>query len=75
MNGRIKTRDKIECHFEIFGAIAIVFVEVRLKITGDEEERRDAIAQVIVECDGQASPYMQNLLLILSNPQLVTGTT
>lgn len=50
----IKTRGKTECHFKIFGAIAIMFVEVELEI-GSDEECRDAIAQVIVECDGQAS--------------------
>jgi hypothetical protein len=50
MNGRITTRGKIEYHFKTFGALTIVFVEVRLKI-GSIEERINAIAQVIAECD------------------------
>ena len=54
MNGRITTRGKIEYHFKTFGALTVVFVEAKLKI-GSDEERMNAIAQVIAECDGQAS--------------------
>jgi hypothetical protein len=54
IDGRVTTRGKIEYHFKAFGSIAALFIEVKLKI-GSGKERMDAIAQVIAECDGQAS--------------------
>lgn len=48
------TRGKIKYHFKTFGVLAVVFMEVKLKI-GSVEERMSAIAQVIAECDGQVS--------------------
>ncbi|KAI0249647.1 hypothetical protein BJV78DRAFT_1155718 [Lactifluus subvellereus] len=50
MNGRITTKGRIKFHFKTFGALTVVFVEVKLKI-GSVEERMNAIAQVIAECD------------------------
>jgi hypothetical protein len=50
MASRIGTRGHIE-YFKIFGAIAILCIEMKLKI-GNNKERLDAIAQVIAECDG-----------------------
>lgn len=41
-------------HFKTFGSLTVVFVEVKLKI-GSVEERLNAVAQVIAECDGQVS--------------------
>lgn len=52
MNGCITTKGKIEYHFETFGVVTVVFVETKLKI-GSDEERVNAIAQVIAEYDGQ----------------------
>lgn len=54
MDGRITTRSKIEYHFKVFGTLVVVFVEAKLKI-GSDEDRLNAIAQVIAECDGLAS--------------------
>ena len=54
IHGRITTKGRIEYQFKIYGAQTVVFVEVKLNI-GSVEERLDAIAQVIAECDGQAS--------------------
>lgn len=51
MNDCITTRDKIEYRFKTFGALSVVFVEVKLKI-GSNDERMNAITQVIAECDG-----------------------
>ncbi|KAH9006404.1 hypothetical protein EDB86DRAFT_3144168 [Lactarius hatsudake] len=49
--GLITTRGRVEYHFKTFaGAISVVFVEVKFRI-GDPEERLDAIAHVIAECD------------------------
>ena len=54
IEGRIATQDKIEYHFKAFGAVAILCIEMKLRI-GDDQERLEAIAQVIAECDGQSS--------------------
>ena len=53
MSGRI-TKDRVDYHFKTFGIITVVFVEVKLE-TRTLGERLNAIAQVIEECDGQAS--------------------
>ncbi|KAH9072882.1 hypothetical protein EDB83DRAFT_2220190 [Lactarius deliciosus] len=51
MAGLVTTRGRVEYHFKTFaGAISVVFVEAKFRI-GDPEERLDAIAQVIAECD------------------------
>ena len=56
LEGRITTRGKIEYRFMAFGSIAAVFIEIKLKIgIGGAKQRLDAVAQVIAECDGQAS--------------------
>jgi hypothetical protein len=44
----------VEYYFEAIGSIAVLVIEMKLKI-GSAKERLDAIAQVIAECDGQAS--------------------
>jgi hypothetical protein len=54
LDGRVTTRGKIEYYFKAFGSVAVLFIEVKLKI-GSRKERLDAIAQTIAECDGQAS--------------------
>jgi len=54
LDGRVTTKDKIESYFKAFGSIAVLLIEVKLRI-GCAKERIDAIAQVIAECDGQAS--------------------
>jgi hypothetical protein len=51
IEGRIGTKGRIKYLFKTFGATAILCIEMKLKI-GNDEERLDAIAQVIVECDG-----------------------
>jgi len=51
IGGRIGTQGRIEYLFKTFGAIAILFIEMKLKI-GNDKERLKAIAQVIVESDG-----------------------
>ncbi len=53
-DGRVLTpmRGNIAYHFKAFGSIAVLFIQVKLKI-GGRKERMDAIAQVIAECDGQ----------------------
>jgi len=50
--GRIGTRGRIKYCFKVFGAVAILCVEMKPRV-GNEEERLDAIAQVIAECDGK----------------------
>ena len=54
LEGHLTTRGKIEYQFTAFGSIAAVFIEVKLGI-GGAKQRLDAVAQVIAECDGQAS--------------------
>jgi hypothetical protein len=62
LQGRITNRGRVEYFFKSFGAIAFLVIEVKLKI-GSGQERLDAIAQVIAECDGQA-PDLQFALII-----------
>ena len=52
IEGRIGTRGRIEYFFKAFGAVAILYVEAKLKI-GNDAERLDAIAQVIAQCDSE----------------------
>ena len=52
MSGCI-TRDRIDYHFKTIGLITVVFVEVKLP-SGDLSDL-NVIAQVIEECNGQAS--------------------
>jgi len=51
IGGRIGTQGRIEHFFKVFGAIAILFIEIKLLVANDEE-RLKAIAQVIAEGDG-----------------------
>ncbi|KAF5383287.1 hypothetical protein D9615_004801 [Tricholomella constricta] len=50
IGGRFGAQGRIEHLFKIFGAVAILFVEVKLKVR-NEVERVEAIAQAIAECD------------------------
>jgi len=51
IDGRIGTQGRIEYFFQTFGAVAILFIEMKLKV-GNDVERLKAIAQVIADCDG-----------------------
>jgi hypothetical protein len=42
------TRERIEYYFLVFGGLSMLVIEYKL---GDADERLDAIAQVIAECD------------------------
>ncbi|KAK2463738.1 hypothetical protein APHAL10511_004231 [Amanita phalloides] len=50
IKGRITTKGKIEYCLKAFGSVSILVMEVKLRC-GGTEERLDAIAQVIAECD------------------------
>lgn len=52
--GRITTKDRIEYHFMAFGSVSVLVVDIKFKI-GHLEERLNAIAQVIAECDGEVA--------------------
>jgi len=52
IGGRIGTQGRIEYFFKTFGAVAILFIEMKLKV-GNDAERLKAIAQVIAECGGK----------------------
>lgn len=71
VDGRIGTRGRIEYHFEAFGAVAILCIEMKLGV-GNEEERLKAIAQVIAECNGcdlsnAQGAFSLSILCILSD--------
>jgi hypothetical protein len=54
-SGRI-TRDRVDYHFRTCGILTVVFVQVDLQVGGDDGGlSSDAIAQLIEECDGNAS--------------------
>ena len=46
------TKGRIEYHFLAFGGLCILFIEVKI-VLGTAAERRNAIAHVIAEFDGQ----------------------
>jgi len=50
--GRMMTKGRIEYHFKVFGALTILFTEIKLEI-GSADELHDTIAQVIAESDGK----------------------
>ena len=52
LEGRITTKGRVEYLFKTYGAITIVFIEVKLDI-GNLAERLNCYAQVIAECDGE----------------------
>jgi hypothetical protein len=54
LEGRITTKSGVEYYFRAIRSIAVLFIEFKLHI-GSATERLNAIAQVIAECDGQAS--------------------
>ncbi|KAF8622535.1 hypothetical protein AX15_006941 [Amanita polypyramis BW_CC] len=51
IDGRIGTQGRIEYFFKTFGAVAVLCIEMKLKV-GNDDERLKIIAQVIAECDG-----------------------
>jgi hypothetical protein len=56
IKGRIATKGRVKYYFRTIGSIAVFFIEVKFKI-GSGDERLNAIAQVIAECDGQAGSW------------------
>ena len=52
ITGRVGTRGRVEYFFKAFGALAILCIEMKLRV-GNLKERLDAIGQVIAECDGK----------------------
>lgn len=51
MPGRMSTEGGIEYQCQVFGALTVLFTEVKLKI-GSQTERLNAVEQVIAEVDG-----------------------
>lgn len=45
------TSGRVEYHFLVFGGLSLLVIEVKY-VLGSDEERLNAIAQVIAECDG-----------------------
>ena len=52
IDGRIGTQGRIEYFFKTFGAVAVLCIEMKLKV-GNDDERLKIIAQVIAECDSK----------------------
>ncbi|KAK2467391.1 hypothetical protein APHAL10511_000626 [Amanita phalloides] len=65
IHGRLTTKGRIEYHFLVFGGVSILVIEVKYAL-GVAEERLDAIAQIIAECD--ACDYSNELLRFSSFP-------
>jgi len=75
IEGRIGTNGRIEYFFSTFGAVAILCIEVKLKI-GNDAERLEAIAQVIAECDGKSDElWIQLSTTNFLNLQVATSIT
>jgi hypothetical protein len=64
----ITTKGRVEYYLKAFGSLALPFVEFIHK-TGSANERLDAIAQVIAECNlkGQAPFWSTNLLWLITH--------
>jgi hypothetical protein len=52
ISGSIGTQGRIVHSFSIFGAIAVLCIEMKL-VVGNDEERLKIIAQVIAECNSK----------------------
>ena len=52
IDGHIGTQGRIEYFFKTFGAVAVLCIEMKLKV-GNDDERLKIIAHVIAECDGK----------------------
>jgi hypothetical protein len=50
IHGRMTTRERIEYQFSVFGRISVLVIEMKI-ILGAFDERLDAIAPIIAECD------------------------
>jgi hypothetical protein len=50
MEGRIAQKERIEYHFKTFGAMAVLFVEFKAKLSTCDE-CLNVVAQVIAECN------------------------
>jgi len=50
IRGRMTTSGRVEYHFLVFGGLSLLVIEVKY-VLGSDEERLDAIAQVVAECD------------------------
>jgi hypothetical protein len=61
IEGRITTKGRVQYYFRAIRSVAVLFIEFKIHI-GSATERLDAVAQVIAECDGQASFWSTNSL-------------
>ena len=52
IDGRIGTQGRVEYFFKAFGAVAVLCIEMKLRV-GNDEEHKKMVAQVIAECDGK----------------------
>ena len=50
------TKGRVEYHFLVFGGLSVLVIQVKYEL-GTSEERLDAIAQVVAECDGIYGTY------------------
>jgi hypothetical protein len=50
IHGRMTIRERIEYQFSVFGRVLVLVIEMKI-ILGAFDERLDAIAPVIAECD------------------------
>ena len=66
IKGGIGTHGRIEYFFQVFGAVAVLFIEMKLKgESGNLKERLKAIARVITECDGKPCASHVYILLLI----------
>jgi len=56
LEGRVTTKGRVEYCFRAFRSVVFLLVKFKFKLVGPKD-RLDAIAQVIAECDGQATSW------------------
>jgi hypothetical protein len=73
-DGRISTQGRIQCAFDVFGAVALLFVEIKPNVP-NHAERLEAIAQLIADCISESQHFSLTLFLDLLDVQAATPTT
>ncbi len=53
MAGRVASSRRVEHHFCTVGSLSLLLIEIKYKI-GNPTERRNVVAQVIAEADGES---------------------
>ena len=57
IGGHITTKGRVNHYFKAIYSVAVLVIEVKFRI-GSAEERMNAVAQVVAECNGQVHSWL-----------------